>query len=207
MSKPEPTAALWIDDEHDRSQASDGVSRFGAYVRRSGAIAECLAECNDVTWQDKQALRARFAAAAWETALPPVMSPGYVRRHRRVLSARVEFNAWDATLAGAVELVTPWPQPLASSRDWQHGTWWHDWPFERFGAVEYWREPDEEELATRPYLMASARLAFPLRPALPLPVAPPGPHGAEDAARSAVRVLMLAMNTVVSPVIETLEGS
>ena len=207
MSKPATTAALWIDDEHDRSQASDGDSRFGAYGRRSGAIAECLAACDDVAGQDQQALQTRFAAAASETALPPVMSPGYVRRHRRVLSARVEFSAWNATLAGVVELATPWPQPLASSRDWQHGTCWHDWPFERFGATQYWREPDEEELATRPYLMASARLAFPLRPAVPLLAAPPGPQGAEDAARRAVRVLMLTMNTVVSPVIETLERS
>jgi hypothetical protein len=152
-------------------------------------------------------MQARFAAAAWQTAQPPVMSPGYVRRHCRVLSALVEFNSWDATLTGAVELVTPWPQPLASSRDWQRDAWWHDWPYERFGALEYCREPGEAELAARPYLMASARLEFPLRPAVPLPPVPSGPRGAEEAARRAVRTLMLTMNTVVTPVIETLERS
>jgi hypothetical protein len=201
----EGTAALWIDQEYDRDQASDGVSRFGAYVRRSGAIAECLAERDGVAGQDTQTLQARFAAAAWETALPPVMSPGYVRRHRRVLSARMEFNPWDATLTGSVELVTPWPQPLADSRDWQHGAWWHDWPYERVGAVEYWREPGDDELATRPYLMASARLEFPLRLAVPLPVVPSGSRGAEEAAQQAVRTLILAMDAVVTPVIEALE--
>lgn len=201
------TAAFWIDEDYDRGQASDGVSRFGAYVRKSGAIAECLAECNDVAGQDRQTLQARFAAAAWATALPPVMSPGHVRRHRRVPSARVEVNPWDATLAGAVELVTPWPQPLAGSRDWQQGAWWQDWPSEGFGAVEYWREPGTDELAAHPYLMASARLEFPLHPAGPLPLVPSGPRGAGEAARHAARVLMLAMNAVVTPVIEALEQS
>jgi hypothetical protein len=207
VSKSAGTAAFWIDEEYDRDQASDGASRFGAYVRQSRLVAECLAECNDAAGQDRQTVQARFAAAAWETALPPVMSPGYVRRHKRVLSARVEFNAWHATLTGSVELVTPWPQPLADSRDWQRGTWWHDWPCERFGAVEYWREPGEDELAARPYLMAGARLEFPLRPAVPLPVVPSGPRGAEEAAQQAVRTLMLAMNAVVTPVIEALERS
>jgi hypothetical protein len=207
MSRLGETAAFWVDEEYDRDQASDGVSRFGAYVRKSGAIAECLAERNDVARPDTQALQARFAAAAWETALPPVMSPGFVRRRRRILSARVEFNAWDATLTGSVELVTPWPQLLAESRDWQHGAWWHDWPYERFGAVEYWREPGEDELAARPYLMASVRLEFPLGLAVPLPVVPSSPRGTEEAAQHAVRVLMLAMNATVTPVIEALERS
>ena len=41
------------------------------------------------------------AEAAWSTATTPVMSPGFVRLHPRVISAVVQFNAWDATLAGA----------------------------------------------------------------------------------------------------------
>ena len=30
-------AAFWIDYDYDRENASDGVSRYGAYVRRSSA--------------------------------------------------------------------------------------------------------------------------------------------------------------------------
>jgi hypothetical protein len=197
------TAAFWIDDDYDRENASDGVSRYGAYVRRSSALAECW----DSTWDDPQVRRARFAEAAWATATTPVMSPGLVRRHPRVISAAVQFNAWDATLAGAVQLITPWPQPLASSRGWQRETWWQDWPMELLGGRR-WREPDEHELAGHAYLMASAWLVFPLHPATSLPWAPSGPRDQVEAtAREAVTTLVQAMNAVVAPVVETLEQS
>ncbi len=42
--------------------------------------------------------------AAWATATTPVMSPGFVRRHPRVIDATIRFNAWDATLTGSVQL-------------------------------------------------------------------------------------------------------
>jgi hypothetical protein len=165
------TAAFWVDDEYDRDQASDGVSRFGAYVRNSGAIAEYVAECRAESCQDSQTLRARFAAAVWETATTPVMAPGYVRRPPRLISAR------DTSLFGSVELVVPWPQPLASSRDWQGTMSWWDWPGESSGGRKVYREPDEDELAAHAYLMTAARLQFPLRPSsvlLPLVPATPG---------------------------------
>ena len=196
------TAAFWIDEDYDRENASDGVSRYGAYVRRSGALAECW----DGTWDDPQARRARFAEAAWETATTPVMSPGFVRRHPRVISAAVQVNAWDATLAGAVQVVAPWPQALASSRKWQRGTWWQDWPMETLGG-RCWREPSDRELAGHAYLMASAWLVFPLH-STGLPWAPSGPGDhVEATARAAVAALVLAMNAVVTPVIETLDQS
>jgi hypothetical protein len=33
-------AAFWIDYDYDRENASDGISRYGAYVRRSSTLAE-----------------------------------------------------------------------------------------------------------------------------------------------------------------------
>ena len=151
----------------------------------------------------------RFAAAAWSTATGPVMAPGYVRHHPRVLAGKVACNAWDGTLNGLVRLVTPWPQPLAQSRAWHSaGSWWEDWPSQPYGGdtVSY-REPDDDETAARRYLMASAALIFPLS-ARALPAAPAGPRDdVEDRAREAVRVLTRAMNGVVAPVIELLERS
>jgi hypothetical protein len=199
MTQPAPmvTGAFWVDDEYDREQASDGISRFGAYVRRAARTW---------SWDDPQSQRAWFAVMAWETATPPVMSPGYVRRHPRVRRSRVEFNPWDATLTGVVELVTSWPQALARSRGWQRDGWWLDWPVESCGEAVFYREPGEDETAAHRYLMASARLVFPL-PVRRLPAAPAGPRGAEEAACDAVRVLVAAMDAVVAPVIEALEGS
>jgi hypothetical protein len=196
-------AAFWIDYDYDRENASDGLSRYGAYVRRSSAMAESW----DGTWDDEQVRQARFAEAAWATATAPVMSPGFVRRHPRVISAAVQFNAWDATLNGAVQLVTPWPHALAGSGDWRRDVWWQDWPMETLGGGR-WREPDEHELTGHAYLMASAWLAFPLHAPAGLPPAPSSPDdGVEVAAREAVATLVQVMNAVVVPVIETLERS
>ena len=196
-------AAFWIDYDYDRENASDGVSRYGAYVRQSSMLAESW----DGTWDDAQVRQARFAEAAWATATTPVMSPGFVRRHPRVIDATVQFNAWDATLAGSVRLVAPWPHALASSRDWRRDEWWQDWPTETLGRTG-WREPDEDELTRHAYLMTSAWLAFPLRVPAGLPPAPSGPDDCvEIAAREAVATLVRAMNAMVMPVIETLERS
>jgi hypothetical protein len=196
-------AAFWIDHDYDRENASDGVSRFGAYVRQSSMFADSW----DGTWDDPQIRQARFAEAAWATATTPVMSPGFVRRHPRVISAAVQLNAWDATLAGCVQLVTPWPHALASSRGWQRDVSWQDWPTETLGGVR-WREPDEHELTGHAYLMASAWLVFPLHAPAGLPPAPSGPDDSvEAAAREAVAILVRAMNAFVVPVIQTLERS
>lgn len=194
--------AFWVDEEYDREQASDGVSRFGAYVRRASPIRECW----DGTWDDAQVRRVRFAEAVWSTATTPVMAPGYVRRHPRLLSARVEFNSWDATLAGVAELVTPWPQALTRSGDWSSGGW-RDWPVETWGGREVYRQPDDDEISAHRYLMASARLVFPLTEA-GFPAAPFGPDDDLLAtARQAVTALVDAMNAAVMPVITVLERS
>ena len=205
MSRPRITAAFWIDEEYDRDQANDGISRFGAYVRRSTVLAECW----DGKWDGPGTRQTRFAAAAWSTATGPVMAPGYVRHNPRVLTGTVACNTWDGTLNGLVRLVTPWPQPLARSQAWQSdGCWWEDWPTQPCGGdTVYYRKPDDDEAAARRYLMASAALIFPLS-ASALPAAPAGPRDdVEDRAHEAVRVLTRAMNGVVAPVIELLERS
>lgn len=198
--------AFWTDDVYDREHASDGVSRYGHYVR-SAARSALMAECWDGTWDDDGVRRVRFAIAAWETASSPVMAPGYIRRHPRVLSGGVEYCAWDGSLTGVAALAAPWPQPLARSRGWQAGGW-RDWPGEpSFGGGRFYRPPGEDEVASGRYLLTTARLVFPVPPS-GLPAAPSGPgDGLEDAAREAVAVLVAAMNAVVTLVLAVLELS
>lgn len=145
MSRPEMTAAFWIDAEYDRDQASDGISRFGVNVRKATALAQCW----DGTWKDPVTRQARFAAAAWSSATGPVMAPGYIRYHPRVLAGEVACNGWDGTLNGLVRLVTPWPQPLARSGAWHPADCWReDWPAQPYGGdTVYDRAPDEDEVA------------------------------------------------------------
>lgn len=194
--------AFWIDYTYDQDRAGDGVSRYGAYVRQSSLIAEC---CHGDADDDAQTQQARFAAAAWATATSPVMSPGYVRCHPRLLSAGVAFNAWDASLTGSAEIVTPWPESLSRPGDWQGSTRWHGWPSRSWGQDGY-RDPDDDELAAHAYLMASARLQFPLRDlAVHLPDPPFSQRYCVEYARMAVEALVIAMNAAVAPVLRALE--
>ena len=198
------TPAFWIDYGYDADHASDGASRYGAYVRM--AADTVFAECWDGTWDSPAHRAARFAAAAWQTATGPVMAPGYIRMHPRVLSARTEVNGWDGSLTGAVTLAAPWPAPLARSGDWRGGQRWQDWPLQHtLGGPAFYREPGEDELTRGRYLLAKARLLFPLA-AGALPAAPDGPRDALEAkARTAAEALVSAMNTAVAPVLDALE--
>lgn len=197
------TSAFWIDYDYDASHASDGISRYGAYVRN--ATAALFAECWDGTLDSPAHRAARFAAAAWYVGTGPVMAPPYICMHPRVLSARAEVNNWDGSVFGSVELATGWPAPLAASRDWRGGQWWQTWPVAEFGGTGFYREPGEEELTRGPWLLASARLLFSL-PALDLPGAPDSPADAlEGKARTAAEALVAAMNAVVAPALDALE--
>jgi hypothetical protein len=49
----------------------------------------------------------RFAVTAWRVAT--ALSPGYVRRHRRIVSATCLRSPWDGSLTCEVSLVSSWP--------------------------------------------------------------------------------------------------
>lgn len=70
---------LWIDEITDRELASDGVSRFGAYLRQG---AHRFLDWDDMPTRDPAA----FAARAFEIATTPIMSPPYVVTHPRVIT-------------------------------------------------------------------------------------------------------------------------
>lgn len=199
------TTVFWIDHEHDRGAASDGVSRYGFYLRdRRDWFEDCLDSGEPHT--------ARFAATAWRIATGPVMSPGYVRCHRRVLRHDVERNDWDGSLMAYVDLITGWPQALDRDRTRWHGEGWRDWPTEhRFASSDYaYVEPSGEDLVKAPYLLASAsfRFAVPVQH-LPMPATAPARTGTGllPAAKEAVQAVVTELNQVIGPVVEALERS
>lgn len=154
------SAAVWIDADYDREHATGGHSRYGAYVRdRLGSFAECW----DGSYDDPAEVQ--FAATAWRVATGPIMVPGYVRCHPRILTTELEPSSWDCSLLAQVDLITPWPRPLTDSRRWMAATdrgWWRDWQLE-FGGTYY--APTDEDLTKAPYLLTSARCASQCRPA------------------------------------------
>jgi hypothetical protein len=192
--------AFWIDRDYDAAQASDGVSRYGAYVRQHAAeFAEAWGESDAVS---------RFAESAWRAGTGPVMAPGYVRCHPRIKRARVQRSHWDGSLAAAVELVGLWSAALDSSRSWQGDRYWRDWPTEHqhWNNRDVFLEPSEEDITKAPYLLTTHDLRFAV-PTGALPAPPAGPYDdLVDLARATVETLVAELNRIVAPVIAALEN-
>lgn len=109
------TTYLTIDDEYDTVHASDGLSRFGAYLAlRLPAVLSADAE----VIEDPQ----RWAAFAWATAAPPVMSPGYVEWADPVEDVRIDWDDYGNLIAeivartGSPVRLTGW---AGWDRDWR----------------------------------------------------------------------------------------
>jgi hypothetical protein len=192
--------AFWVDRDYDRAHASDGISRYGAYLR----------DATFEPWTDHdQAVE--WAAFAWRRATGPVMSPGYVRYHPRVLDARLERSGWDGSLAAAMNLVSPWPGQLTralarSVRLGDREAYWQDWPTEYLGGdTTCYYEPSEADIAARPYLLTTASLQFTVPPAA-LPEPPATSAALLSAGRQAVAVVVAELNRIVGPVLAVALG-
>jgi hypothetical protein len=144
---------------------------------------------------------------AWQQATGPVMAPGYVRKHRRILSARLERSGWDGKLLACVDLLIPQPSSLRLPATDGEGraSYWRDWPVEPrtlFGGGN-WYEPGGEELARGPYLLATASLRFAV-PSGDLPE--PHSDGANVATcQRSVAVVVRELNRITGPVLACIE--
>jgi hypothetical protein len=184
-----------IDHDYDREHGGAGGSRYAA------AVTENLWLFRDA-WGDIAPVT--FACVAWRIATPALLDPGYVRWHRRVLSASCERNRWDGGLLARVSLVSPLPAELTWSRQWWRDRGWRDWP-QTFG--QYVMPTDRDQSAT-PYLRATLTMEAPL-PVAGLPAAPDGPDApaqlVQQAAAHAVMIIARELNTLLAPVVKQLD--
>ncbi|MCG5214763.1 hypothetical protein [Streptosporangium sp. KLBMP 9127] len=189
MSEP---VAFWIDHEYDRERARDGISRYGEHLRdNTGDFSDSLGDIAPVA----------FACTAWRIATSPALSPGYVRWHRRILTAVCVRNQWDGTLSARVELVSPRPATLTWTPDWQGDREWRDWP-QTFGQF---LEPSEQDLVKTSYLRAMLLIQTPI-PLDGLPEAPQEPlDDLEETARRTVALLVRKLNEAITPIVRQLE--
>jgi hypothetical protein len=187
--------AFWVDRDYDRFHASNGISRYGAYLR----------DATFEPWTDNdQAVE--WAVFAWRRATGPVMSPGYVRYHPQVLGARLERSGWDGSLVVGVNLVSSWPEHLKTPlvralRLGDRDVYWQDWPTEYLGGdtISYY-EPSEADVAARPYLLATISLQVTV-PSAALPEPPAASTALLSAGQQAVAVVVAELNRIVGPVL------
>ncbi len=70
----EPVGVCWVDEDWDRANASDRVSRYGAYLRGHTELFDPWRDAPSRITQNPN----EFAIAAFQVATGPIMSPGYV---------------------------------------------------------------------------------------------------------------------------------
>jgi hypothetical protein len=205
-------AVFRVDDRYDREHGG----RYAAHV---------AVHLNDFveTWGDIAPVS--FACVAWRLAVPPALSPGYVRWHRRVLDAACVRNPYDGGLSARVTVVTPWPAALADSHVWWRDRGWRGWP-ELFGQFV---SPSDRDLSRVPHARATLTVEAPLpldglppAPEPPVPrsttarpaglsasTAPPGETDVADevasAAAAAVAALVRHLDDLLGPVVARLD--
>jgi hypothetical protein len=188
MSTAEPRVC-WIDRDHDRAAASDGVSRYGAYLRDHAGLFDPWGEAADGVTREP----VEFAIAAFKVATGPIMSPGYLRWHGRVQGHDAGRSEHDGRLLLSVTLAVASPVRLP----WDWRGWERDFH-------DRYLEPDDH----RPVGLARLELRWPVpSDRLPTPGrrGRPGVPNLADAAR-AVAVVVEQVNATVGPVLAELEG-
>jgi hypothetical protein len=179
----------WIDRDHDRANASDGVSRYGAYLRDHAGLFDPWGEAPDGITRDP----VEFAIAAFKVATGPIMSPGYLRWHGRVCDYAASRSEDDGRLLLSVTLAVPSPVRLG----WDWRGWERDFH-------DRYLEPDDR----RPVGLCRLVLRGPVpTDRLPTPGRPrwPGVPNLADAAGT-VAVLVEQLNATVGPVLAELEA-
>lgn len=169
------------DEEYDRAYASDGFSRYGAYL---ASYAHWFVD-HDMPTTSVEG----FAAMAWRVAQSPVMSPPYVRHPGRV---QITFVSWDDDGRAAVRVdlaVSSAPEALCLALPWRR------WKRDEHG---HWLEPDDH---TSPNAITVLQVALPLAD-IPLPE-PRYQLSKPDTAvaKQAVRAICGALNGALAQVL------
>ncbi|WP_021592038.1 hypothetical protein [Actinomadura welshii] len=175
-------------DIDDRERASDGVSRYDAYLRQN---IDRFADSDERVTTDP----GLFSRAAWEVATSPIMSPPYLdSTAERVQSVTFAFSEHDGSLIGRVQLAVPRPAALAGMRGFA------DWDRWNGG----YHEPYDDAVARCPAMLTSTMLLFTIETGdLWRPQRAPD-LDVRDAKR-AVKRLAAVLDARLSPVVRALD--
>ncbi|MCP2337903.1 hypothetical protein [Actinomadura rupiterrae] len=198
---PDGTGVFWLNEHYDRDRASDGISRYGAYLRQNLHRFDPWGEGVDTDPAD-------FTAAAWQVATSPIMSPAYLAcRWDRVLSTAIQRAENGAALAN-LELAATAPREL----DGRITSGWNTWTHDR--GLRAYLEPSQEQMALYPTLLPRVNLLLPV-PAAKLHQPSPTLTGQRPdkvtdalltgAAKRVVATLAVALNELLVPIVAAME--
>jgi hypothetical protein len=185
--------AFTTDDRYDRESASDKHSRYGAYLAQHSRLFDDEGTPTaQLDW---------FAFSAWEVANSPIMSPGYVRTHPRVLDTAPHWDE-DGRPALTVRLAAPLPRCVPDLMGRDVNTW--DTPRDIDGGIRAWMEPWDNDTVSA---FATLTVRVPVNTGV-LPT-PSYHRGAPDVAtaKHAIRVLCTTANTIVNGLCVALDHS
>jgi hypothetical protein len=207
--QPTPTTPagplLWVDDAYDRAHASDGQSRYSAYLHGRARLFHT--EDNPSIDPSGPSIDpagpttdpGEFAQLALTVALAPVMSPGYVRTHPRVCHTGWDWDD-EGRPAVTLALVAPLPAGLTAVLDRR---WWRGWQTRGHGARRVWVAPTEND---RPAAYAALTLRIPIDTGeLPEPFYRPDSVPDTGRAKAAVRAVCAQVNAHAAAVLAALE--
>ncbi|MDT3396146.1 hypothetical protein RKE29_05740 [Streptomyces sp. B1866] len=195
MSYWTPTTLVRVDDDYDRDRASDGYSRFGVYLAQR---PDWFHESGE---PDTPLGAEEFAAAVWQVATGPVMSPGYVHTRPDLGAVRILHREDGAGLLAVVDV--PLPHSAVRSR---LPYAWRDWEKDRYSLADDGDGGYRQLVAPgddRPAVLVTAQVRAPLDGALLAPTATRG-RGLTADAKTAVRVLAGQVNAVAGPMVAAL---
>ncbi|MDT3395762.1 hypothetical protein RKE29_03710 [Streptomyces sp. B1866] len=194
MTRWTPDTLVRIDAQYDRARASDGHSRFGVYLAQRPALFHEPGEPDTPLANAEE-----FAAAVWQVACAPVMSPGYVRVRPDLTAVRIEHREDGEGLLAVVDVPLPHTALRAHLpyrwRDWQPA---RDLDDDADGYAGSWLPGDD-----RPAVLVTAQVRVPLVGPWPVPAAPRG-LGLTVSAMDAVDLLAEQVNQAAGPMVTAL---
>ena len=183
------TTLALVDDEHDKTYASDGYSRFGAYLTQHASDFEA--------WAPHALSPVEFATAVWRIATGPIMSPGYVRIRTDLNSITLGVADQDGSLHARIavplfhgDLTARLPY---SFRDWERSS------YRDHGYDEVVYPPDN-----KPSVLAVASVSVPVSNQILIAPTHVGGHRLVDEARQVVGLLASEINRAAGPVVQSL---
>jgi len=185
-----------FDDAADRDRASDGVSRYGVYLRRYPRLF--------ASWDDGAAVTCdpcEFAAAAWQVATSPTMAPPYLGwTAERVQSVSFIPSEHAPALIARVHIAVPRPAALDGVRgfvDWDRGDRWN----------RGYHAPGDAALSRCPAMLTSTLVLFHI-PAgeLHVPADAPAALTVHDA-KASVKRLAERLAARLAPVLTVLDAA